>query len=170
MKHIYLLLILSVGLLLIPSVYAGENESVELKAKATDCSEPGTNFVVTIEFTAKKDGNYSVRLEERETKYKFVSPPSGERYDEDLKADEKKIFEFTLKSDKSNLSHGDTFKLNYKIYRNGIDITPDEDGEITIEVKKKDDDDGFIPGFEIGVFITALIISCLILQKKRYCK
>lgn len=167
MRKLFVLLILCIWLVL-PSANCEENKVVEIKAKGTDCTKPGGNFNVTIEIVPKEDGNYSVRLEERVTKYKFIDPPNGEKYDEDLKADEKQIFRFELESNKSNLDYGSTFKVGYIVLKNGKQILPDKEGEwehITIKIVKKEDN-GFIPAFETIYIVIALIISFTVIQKR----
>lgn len=170
MKHRYIIVILSIAILLIPSAIGEDNAVVKVTASSTDCSEPGSNFTVTIEVDAKEDGNYSVKLKERPTKYKFVDPADGEKYDEDIKAGEKRTFDFELISNASNLDPGSTFLLEYQVYKDGYQVAPGEQGEfetVKIKVKEKiDDDDGFIPGFGLTFLIMGFIVSCLIFQKK----
>lgn len=165
------LIVFCIMLLLIPTAIGEDEKVVEVTAKSTDCEDPGDNFTVTIQLIPKEDGNYSVKLEERDTKYKFINPDSGEKYDSDLKADEKQPFVFELNSNATNLDHGSTFKIGYQVLKDGRRVIPENTEEkfeyITIKVKEEQkDDEGGTPGFEITLLIISFSLCVFLINKK----
>lgn len=159
MKISKIAILIIIGLIfLFPNVQA--KEDINTSAESENCKGAGDTFRITITLTADEDGFYQINLTSRENIFEFVMPHSGGDKLEMVEGDSVEFYFDLIAND--SIKEG-KYIVEYSVFRDKKEVIDDGKVEVCVEKEKKE---SFIPGFEVGLFILAIILVTIIRRKK----